>query len=73
VSFAAITLFVASRVFIVVVVVVYFVKTESGKFWVHTRIMWERIEQMWLSPQKRRRGSYRGFVTWGRVPFLCNG
>jgi len=39
-SFAAITLYVASqRVFIfVVVVVVYFVMTQSGHFWIHPRI-----------------------------------
>jgi hypothetical protein len=37
VSFAAITLCVASqRVFIVVIVVVYFVMTQSGNFWIHT-------------------------------------
>jgi len=40
VSFAAITLYVASqRVFIlfVVVVVVYFVTTQFGNFWIHRR------------------------------------
>jgi hypothetical protein len=39
VSFAAITLCVASqRVFVVVVVVVvYFVTTQSGNFWIHPR------------------------------------
>jgi hypothetical protein len=40
VSFATITLCVASqRVFVVVVVVlVYFVMTQSGNFWIHPRI-----------------------------------
>jgi hypothetical protein len=41
VSFAAITLFVASqRVF---VAVVYFVMTQSGNFWIHPRV---RVRQM---------------------------
>jgi hypothetical protein len=40
VSFAAITLCVASqRVFIVIVFVVYFVKTQSGKFCIHPRVL----------------------------------
>jgi hypothetical protein len=42
VSFAAITLCVASQqvfvVVVVVVVVVYFVMTQSGDFWIHPRI-----------------------------------
>jgi hypothetical protein len=40
VSFAALTLCVASqRVFIVVTVVVYFVMTQLGNFWIHPRTM----------------------------------
>jgi hypothetical protein len=39
VSFAAVTLCVASQwMFIVIVVVVYFVMTQSGNFWIHPRI-----------------------------------
>jgi hypothetical protein len=37
VSFAAITLCVASLRVFVVVVVVYFVMTQSGNFWIHPR------------------------------------
>jgi hypothetical protein len=46
VSFAAITLLVASlRVFIVVVDVVYFVMTQSGNFWIHPRIPFIHLVQ----------------------------
>jgi hypothetical protein len=39
VSFAAITLCVASQRVFIVVVVVYFVMTQSGNFWIHPRIL----------------------------------
>jgi hypothetical protein len=40
VSFDAITLCVTSqRVFVVVVVVAYFVMTQSGNFWIHLRMV----------------------------------
>jgi hypothetical protein len=59
VSFATITLCVASqRVFIVVVVVFYFVMTQSGNFWIHPRTVYNslactfhaRCVNLWLMP-----------------------
>jgi hypothetical protein len=38
VSFAAMTLYVASQQVFIVVVVIYFVMTQSGNFWIHLRI-----------------------------------
>jgi hypothetical protein len=37
VSFAAITLCVASQRVLIVVIVIYFVITQSGNFWIHPR------------------------------------
>jgi hypothetical protein len=47
VSFAAIALCVASQRVFVVVVVVYFVTTHSGNFWIHPRICSELI--LWFT------------------------
>jgi uncharacterized protein involved in cysteine biosynthesis len=66
VSFAVISLCVASqRVFIiiiiiiiVVVVVVYFVMTQSGNFWIHPRISYPHNWGRWVSAHKAALLSY---------------
>jgi hypothetical protein len=38
VSFAAITLRVASQRVLIIIIIVYFVMTQSGNFWIYSRI-----------------------------------
>jgi hypothetical protein len=59
VSFAAITLYVASQRVFVVVVVVYFIMTQSGNFWIHPRIKCDLLfSALRIIEYKRRSACY---------------